>query len=342
MDTRAYTNLAFRRTTSSILSILVMIFFISCSGSSVPGTQQKKQQKLYDDLFSVSFPTEKEGWASGRWGCVLHTADYGKTWIRQNSGTDYTLSSIYFVDSKIGWAVGDEGIIIHTKDGGKTWEKQKSPIPFFLMKVYFVTPLKGWIVTERTHILNTTDGGQTWKIQFKDVDYILQSVSFCDELNGWAVGEYGYIYHTRDGGATWKKEAGFFKLSDQTGKVEGGNFLFDVVAIDPQTAWAVGIDGYVVKTVDGGKTWKEVTTGAPKTPFSCVVFNRDTIVIGGSGIFLISTDRGQSWQPPRFDPPATYGWIYGIARRGSSEFVAVGWEGAIYLSGSNMWRRVVY
>jgi photosystem II stability/assembly factor-like uncharacterized protein len=342
MHSKSYKRFIFRQTRSGILSVVAMIFFISCSISGAQGPQQKEQQKFYDDLFSVSFPTEKDGWACGRWGTVLHTEDGGKTWIRQNSGTDYTLSSISFVDSKIGWAVGDEGIIIHTEDGGMTWQKQKSPVPFFLMKVYFVTSLKGWIVTEGTHILNTNDGGQTWKIQFKDEDYILQAVSFCDELNGWAVGEYGYIYHTRDGGATWKKEAGFFKISDETGKVEGGDFLFDVVAIDPQTAWAVGIDSYVVKTLDGGKTWKEVTTGAPKTHLFCVVFNRDTIVVGGSGIFLISTDRGQSWQPPRFEPPATYGWIYGIARRGDAGFAVVGWEGAIYLSGSKTWRRVVY
>ncbi len=56
-----------------------------------------------------------------------------------------------------------------------------------------------------------------------------------------------------------------FEISEKTGDVEGGNFLFDVVAIDPQTAWAVGIDGYVIKTVNGGKTWQEVSTGAPKT-----------------------------------------------------------------------------
>jgi len=302
-----------------------------------------QQNKLYDDLFSVSFPNEKEGWVCGRWGRILHSSDGGKTWAPQQSGTDYTFSSIYFVDSKIGWAVGDEGTIIHTEDGGKTWEKQKSPVPFFLMKVNFVSPLKGWIVTERTHILNTEDGGKTWKIQFKDEDYILQSISFCDPLHGWAVGEYGYIYHTQNGGATWKKQAGFFKLSDQTGKPEGGNFLFDVVAIDPQTVWAVGIDSYVVRTVDGGKTWKEIGTGVPKTPLFCVVFNRaDVVAIGGRGVFLTSMDRGQNWAAPKFEPPVTYGWIYGIARRGDVSFAAVGSEGAIYLNTSNIWYRVVY
>ena len=198
-------RLIFRR---MAVGILVTIFFISFLFSCTPVAQQKKQGELVEDLLSVTFPTENDGWTCGRWGTVLHTADGGKSWVRQKTGTEYTLSSIFFVDSKNGWAVGNEGTIIHTPDGGKTWEKQKSPVSFFLMKVYFETPLKGWIVTEQTHILHTNDGGKTWTIKFKDEDFILKSISFCDTLHGWVVGEYGYIYHTADGGVSWKKQAG--------------------------------------------------------------------------------------------------------------------------------------
>jgi photosystem II stability/assembly factor-like uncharacterized protein len=299
------------------------------------------QEKLYKDLFSVSFPTEREGWACGRWGTVLRTSDGGKSWSRQGSSTDYTLLSIHFADSQNGWAVGDEGTIIHTADGGETWEKQSSPVSFYLMDVYFITPLKGWIVTEQTHILFTDDGGRTWRIQFSDEDYILKAISFADPLHGWVVGEYGYIYRTRDGGVTWEKQAGHFDISDETGHVVGGTFLFDVMAIDSQRAWAVGIDGYVIKTEDGGKTWREVQTGTSKTQLFTIISDKtDTILIGGNGMFLSSSDRGRSWESPEFTPPITYGWIYGVARRGPSGFVAVGWKGAIYLSASNSWHRV--
>jgi len=330
---------------TSILNIVAMICFISSLVSCAQVAQQKKEKAMSEDLLSASFPTEKEGWACGRWGTVLHTADSGKTWMLQPSGTENTLCSIHFVDPKNGWAVGEEGTILHTADGGKSWEKQKSPVPHYLMKVYFVTPSKGWIVGERTHILSTVDGGKTWNIQFKDEDFILKSISFCDELHGWAVGEYGFIYHTKDGGAKWKKQAGHFDISETTGAVEGGNFLFDVTAVNPQTVWAVGIDGYVVSTLDGGKTWKEVKTDTPKTQLFCVVSNQGgTILIGGNGTFLISTDNGKTWKNPKFEPPIIYGWLYGIARRASNEFVAVGWDGSIYLNdGKNplsSWHRV--
>ncbi len=112
-----------------------------------------------------------------------------------------------------------------------------------------------------------------------------------------------------------------------------GNFLFDVVAVNPQTAWAVGIDGYVVRTDDGGKTWNEVNTGAGKTQLFCAASNRGgTILIAGNTLFLASTDSGKTWSRPACDPPITYGWLYRLAPRGASGFVAVGYEGAIYLS----------
>ena len=246
--------------------LTVVVFCICCTVHS--GVSAK--QRLYHDLFSVSFPTEKDGWICGRWGTVLNTSDGGKSWVQQNTGTQFTLSSIYFVDPQNGWTVGDQGTIIHTGDGGKTWKQQQSPVSFYLMDVHFVSPLKGWIVTERTNILFTNDGGKTWSVQFSDEDYILKGISFCDSVHGWAVGEYGYTYYTRDGGASWEKQGGFCAIDENTGYLVGGDFLYDVVAVDPQTAWAVGIDGYVIKTVDGGETWQQVDTWAPKTQLFCI------------------------------------------------------------------------
>lgn len=298
-------------------------------------------ENLRDDLFGVSFPSVQEGWTCGRWGTILHTSDGGKTWQPQESATDYTLSAVSFVDTKQGWTVGDQGTILHTSDGGKHWEKQKSPVPFYLMDVYFATPQRGWIVTEQTHILATRDGGATWTIQFSDEDYILKALSFCSPDVGWAVGEYGYIYHTTDGGDTWVKQSGYFGFSESTGDVEGDPFLFDVVAVDPRQAWAAGIDSTLIRTVDGGASWHKIDVAISKTQLFYVAADpHGTIITGGNDLFVQSGDQGQTWTPSAFDPPIPYGWLYGIARRGSEGFAAAGWEGAIYLNASNAWHRV--
>jgi photosystem II stability/assembly factor-like uncharacterized protein len=299
---------------------------------------------LVDDLFAVSFPNAQVGWACGRWGTVLHTTDGGKTWRRQQTGVQVTLQALHFVDAQQGWAVGDVGTILHTTDGGRTWQSQASPVPYYLMGVHFVTPLQGWVVTERSHILHTRDGGKSWQVQFHDADVILKAVAFADPLHGWAVGEYGHIYYTADGGALWEKQAGTFHLSEETGEVVADPFLFAVVALDPHTAWAVGIDGYVTRTHDGGRTWQPVETGAPKTHlFGIATDHQGTLLIGGRGTGLLSVDQGQHWQVLAFHPPITYGWLSGVTRRTTSDFMMVGWKGAIYSrDGMLAWRKVRY
>jgi len=286
------------------------------------------QKALPEDLFSVTFPDEQHGWACGRFGVVLHTADAGRTWVRQETGIDYTLSSISFPDEHNGWAVGSEGTILHTADGGRTWVKQACPVQYYLMGVHFATPKEGWVVTERTTILHTTDAGKTWQVQFSDMDYILKGVSFADAKNGWAVGEYGYVYKTADG-ATWTKQAGHFGISDETGEIVAGNYLFGVFAESPTTAWAVGIDSYVTKTEDGGKTWKVLTLPIPKVNLYAVASKKGLVAICGEGLFILSRDGGSTWSSPVFTPQIRYGWLYGVAPRGPG-FVTVGWEGAVY------------
>jgi photosystem II stability/assembly factor-like uncharacterized protein len=312
----------------SILIGLVIVL-ISCF---VPLPTHAREDQV-DDLFGVSFPTPQDGWACGRWGTIVHSADGGITWEKQESGTDYTLSCIFFADQENGWAVGDGGTIIHTRDGGKTWEPQTSPVPYFLMAVRFASPKKGWICTERTTILHTEDGGKTWQVQFKRGDFVLMGLSFCDELNGWAVGEYGFIYHTSNGGKTWEHQAGVFGWSEETGEVIGGTYLFDVVAIDPDAAWVVGMDSYLAKTADGGETWERVQLQGPaRHLFGIATDKEDTFIIGGDGTLLASSDGGKTFQHRRHDPIIAYGWLNKVLYGGAGRFFAAGKEGWVYLT----------
>ena len=302
------------------------------------------QQKVPSDLFSVTFVNGKEGWSCGRWGTIIHTSDGGRSWNYQKSTTDYTLSSIFFADSHHGWAVGDDGTIVHTEDGGETWTKQDSPAPVFLMAVTFVSPRKGWAVGERTTILHTEDGGKTWAVQFSGEDFILRALSFADEMNGWAVGEYGFIYNTKNGGKTWSKQAGSFELSVETGQVLGGNYLFGVSAMGKNTAWAVGIEGHVVRTTNGGQAWQTVAVNTKTHLFAVAADSSGRVLIAGKGLLSASLDRGTTWQQADLTPPVTYSWIQSLAPRGQAGFAAVGGKGFVYLADKKglIWHRVTY
>lgn len=65
-------------------------------------------------------------WVVGRPGSVvLHSADAGKTWSAQRTGSPIPLNDVQFVDSDHGWAVGEMGTILATSDGGRTWTAQR-------------------------------------------------------------------------------------------------------------------------------------------------------------------------------------------------------------------------
>ena len=324
--------------------LFLLIPPLLCVVGALSGTATAEEKLLvHDDIFSITFPTEKDGWASGRWGTILHTGDGGVTWARQASGTDITLVAVHFHDTQNGWAVGGKGTILHTSNGGATWQKQGCPVEYLLMDVTFVTPKKGWVVTEQTHILATQDGGETWSVQFSDTDLIFRAVSFADTLSGWAVGEYGYIYHTVDGGTSWEEQAGYYDVDDD-GDLVGDPSLFDVEALDSKRAWAVGLDGHVIFTEDGGKAWKTIDVGAPRVPLYCIEAGKEgSLVLGGKGICLSSADKGRTWKQAAFEPPIKYTWIYTLAHRGSSDFMAGGESGIIYLGNADEpWKRVNY
>ncbi len=319
------------------LVLLLSLHVLPCTVGAQPNAW------LAHDLFSVSFPTESDGWVCGRWGTILHTSDGGATWTPQDSGTDYTLSSIFFIDSQKGWAIGDGGTIISTQNAGDSWVRLECPVDSFLMGLHFTDARTGWIVTEWTTILHTKDGGITWETQHTGEDFILKSISFCNAQTGWAVGEYGYIYHTKDGGRTWIQQAGEFGFSEDGSEIIGGNFLFHVVAIDPMTAWVAGIDGYVARTFDSGETWQRISGDFPKTQLFTIESDRNgSFLIGGKATMLASSNGGTSFSTCRMKPEITYGWIYGICRRGQKGYVAVGRKGWIYLSDPEglTWHRV--
>ena len=57
----------------------------------------------------------------------MATADGGRSWTAQTSGTLSTLNSVLFhADGQRGWAAGEGGTLLATADGGRSWAAQTS------------------------------------------------------------------------------------------------------------------------------------------------------------------------------------------------------------------------
>ncbi|HJY84675.1 MAG TPA: YCF48-related protein [Candidatus Binatia bacterium] len=247
--------------------------------SVFPACQQEEEVKavplntrlilITDKFYDVKAISAEKAIVVGYGGKILVTTDGGKTWQAKPSGTDSALYNVKFADAQNGWVCGQDGLILHTSDGGETWHKQESGVnqPIFAMS--FVDKNHGWAVSEQATYLRTTSGGESWETgrieaslegvseeaTLAMVDPVLYDVQFIDEKTGWMVGEFGKIYHSTDGGMTWNEQQG--TLLGHAGIDDALNLptFFGVRFKNSTEGIAVGIEGKVVETTDGGKTW---------------------------------------------------------------------------------------
>ena len=224
-------------------------------------------------------------------------------WYAQMPGIDERLLGVDFTDTENGWAVGTYHTILHTTNGGDTWFPQDDG-QYYIQNyddVDFIDDQIGWVFGSK--ILHTTDGGDMWIEQY-DPSYGTNGGFFIDENNGWAVGgiidTYNeifvhYILHTANGGDTWSTqlyESGYYY--DTVGP------LNDIYFTDANHGWAVGYDGIIYGTTDGGANWNEQDSGVSGTydnELYSVAFSdiNHGWVTGESGILLYTTDGGTNW-----------------------------------------------
>lgn len=77
-------------------------------------------------LTSVTFASEKKGWACGHDATILNTDDGGQSWQIQQHLPDIEKPclDITFANEQIGYAVGAYGMMYETTDGGQNWTKR--------------------------------------------------------------------------------------------------------------------------------------------------------------------------------------------------------------------------
>jgi len=137
----------------------------------------------------------------------------------------------------------------------------------------------------------------------------LRGLSVVSDAIAWVSGSNGAVGRTTDGGKNWKwfVVKGFEK-----------NDFRDIEAFDATTAviMSVGEPAYILRTVDGGETWKVVYENRTKGMFldAMEFWNEDAGIVVGDPInnkfFIIRTfDGGRSWQevPEKNRPVADSG-----------------------------------
>lgn len=74
---------------------------------------------LPSQMYGITFPSVKTGYAIGSSGVVCKTADSGATWHQLNFPDSKDIYDINFADDSTGWAVTEYGLIYNTTNGGE-------------------------------------------------------------------------------------------------------------------------------------------------------------------------------------------------------------------------------
>jgi len=249
--------------------------------------RQAAEVPVSSTLTAVSFADDKNGWAVGHWGAILHTADGGEHWTvqRTDTGEDRPLFSVHFFDASEGVAVGLWSLVLKTKDGGKTWESLTLPAPpeggkadRNLFKVFASPKGSLFVAAERGVVLRSEDRGQTWR--YLSTGYKGSFWSGLAMADGSLVvaGLRGSLYRSADDGKSWTNVPTGTKSS-----------LTDLVEIGDKLV-GVGLDGVQIESADHGAsfTWSQrddrlsMTAAVAAGPGSLVRFSRRGVVPAGA------------------------------------------------------------
>ena len=289
--------------------------------------------ELRDRFLGIVAPPDKPGtlWMVGKEGKILRSADSGKVWQVQVSGTRENLQSIAAWDSQRAVAVGNTGLILVTADGGNTWKSvtaPKSEIDNKLLRVRIDPQGTAWAVGVMGAVLTSKDFGQTWERLIPEQDVAWNDIAFPAEGSIWLVGEFGNVMHTTapgskpvavvspDADAASDYEEGSKKLVAPPGwagvKMPTDRSLMTIIFSDPQHATVGGVEGTLLTTSDGGATWTQVSLATKEHILDLIYADNRWIGVGGRGLLLVGDDARTAWQVGRVKAD-DYAWHAAIA-----------------------------
>jgi photosystem II stability/assembly factor-like uncharacterized protein len=242
------------------------------------------------DLLSLEFISPLVGYTSIG-ANIWMTSDGGTSWDFVTTGNPIAVLDISFFDSQLGLGDGPAGKIAKSTDAGQSWQLLTSGTDKHLLNITFIDQntaitVGGEFTGDEGVILRTTNGGTSWEFQFPPTQKTLRSVSLAGENTVFAVGFSGAIIKSTDSGNTWS-------LQDSL----TSNILNSCDFVSQEIGFAVGSSGTILKTTNGGQNWEFINSATSQTLSSIKMRNELTGVVVGTGIFLKTTDGGNSWIP---------------------------------------------
>lgn len=301
----------------------------------------------YDDM---TWLDPDRGWVVNLAGEIWHTDDGAQTWTRQAlqpqarfravSCRDYpstaTGKEVCWAGTVIPSEAGNSsGMLWETRDGGDHWiditHRISGTVPYGICGMVSIGD-KAWAVGAyygEPTVLRTVNGGETWVgTPISGLAENLIDVYFKNELEGYATGGTNglgsgtaVILRTLDGGVTWERVF-VSSLTDGAQAEWGWKISFpteDVGYVSVEYNGLSSPTGKVLKTEDGGATWREVyipgsTANAGMQGIGFI--SPDVGWVSGRGVTSVTVDGGDTWtQLGSYNPGTGNGQLDGAMNR---------------------------
>ncbi|MCK9209344.1 MAG: YCF48-related protein [Ignavibacteriaceae bacterium] len=252
---------------------------------------------------SLHFVNQNIGFIAGvksSIGTILKTTDAGATWTetkliyRDNFGDHF--EDISFLNSSNGIAVGVRGLVYTTTDGGANWiSRSKDFNTITCTAVAFYNDKVGFAFAG-AYFIKTLDGGSSW------IKNLLQGVGAIDVGGAKALSENiivaigtsivigdnsNSIIKSTDGGLTWanKSDVNQCKLT-----------LNDLCFTNQNFGIAVGDDGIILVSTNGGDTWSSQQSNVTTDLIDVFMIDSSVgYIVGAKGVILKTVNGGNTW-----------------------------------------------
>lgn len=254
----------------------------------------------HEALFGLDVDAKR--WVSvGGSGAWLQSDDRGKTWVKQETGTDLALLDVS-LGTQRDVAVGQMGTVVMCRQikcsvsNIGTVER--------LMAVAQHASGDMVVVGGFGTAFRSVDGGQSWQSISPDWQSFteqglqphLYDVAILDNGAIVMVGEFGLIIRSSDQGVTWETLH------------SGAESIFSIEISDSETAYAVGQGNTVLRSMDSGQSWARISAVGTSNWLSVRSSGAGQIYVAGMREMISSSDAGEHWESVN-DPTVGMLWF---------------------------------